>query len=440
MYKKLIKWWLTGILFYFPFVSLVLNSIKNYSILSKFVVWIDEITIVICFLIGLRELYKNKEILNRSYLIIAIPIIAFCLYGLMSGIINRNSLIITILGTFDYIKYFLVIFIYAAFFREVNDFQKIFRLLLMLAILLSGLAITEEIWALVFRYILGRDLLDPGMYLLGPPQSALGGAWRLGILKAGSIIQRSDFLGYFSLLMFTIYIFLKRKINPWIYVSLIGGILSTAARSAYSSFFLLLIMVFILRKKTQNKKLMVILVVVAIVITGFLSIILPNADNLGDTENNPFIFRDYARNAGIKIWSDSFLIGNGPGMFGGVVSMIFASKIYRYYNFNFKYMESSIGGIDQFWPQVFAEVGIIGFILFACMIMSVLVLLFKLRREAVSNDIKDLQTGLLVFLMTIYVYTLGTGFNTTGVIFPYFAFIGISLGYVTDLKRMKMYL
>lgn len=70
--------------------------------------------------------------------------------------------------------------------------------------------------------------------------------------------------------------------------------------------------------------------------------------------------------------------------------------------------------------------------------MAVLILLLKIRQEAVSNDIKDLQTGLLVFLMTIYVYTLGTGFNTTVAIFPYFAFIGISLGHVTNLTRGKM--
>jgi O-antigen ligase len=238
--------------------------------------------------------------------------------------------------------------------------------------------------------------------------------------------------------MLNIAIFLKRKINPWIYVVLIGGILSTGTRSAFASLFILLIMVFILRKKKQSKKLMAAFVVFVILITGFLSITLPNVDSLGHTKSDNFNFRDYARVKGINIWSDHFLIGVGPGMFGGVISKMFVSKVYREYNFNFEYLVAFVGGIDQYWPQLLAEIGIIGFILFICIIIAVVILLLRLRHEGDSNDIKYLQTGLLVFLITIYVYTLGTGFNTTAVIFPYFAFIGISLGYVTDLNRRKM--
>lgn len=439
MYKKLIKWWLTGILFYFPFLLLISNSTKNYRILSYLVKFIDEITIVICLLIGLRELYKNKEILKRSYLIVAVPIITFCLYGVMSGIINGNRLIITILGTFDYIKYFLVIFIYAAFFREVNDFQKIFRLLLILAIFLSGTAIIEEIWSLVFRYMLRKDLLDHSMYLFRPPPSFLEeipGVWRFGMLKAGSVIQKGDWLGYLSLLILTIAIFLKRKINPWIYGALISGILLTATRSAYASICLLLIMVFMLRKM-RTKKLVAAFVVFVMLVSVISSITLPNVDTLGLKADNIPTFRDYARDKGMNVWRDHLLMGVGPGMFGGVVSKMFVSPVYKNYEFNFGLL-TLVGSIDQYWPQLLAEVGIIGFILFVCIITAVIILLLKLKQEAVSNDIKGLQTGLLVFLMTIHVYTLGTGFNTTVAIFPYFAFIGISLGYISDLKRRKM--
>jgi O-antigen ligase len=437
MYRKIIRWWLIGILFFFPFRKVIAIYFEGINLTQiKYANYLDEFTIVLFLVPAVIELYRRNNIQYHLYLIILMPILVFCLFGLTSGIVNGNPVIVNILGTFDYVKYFFIIFIYAAYFREFSDFDKIFRFMLILAIFFSFTAIIEEAWVLVSRYILGKDILDPSMYLFRPQppsEEASLGAWRYGIYRAGSIIKKVNWLGHYSLFILTVYMFVKKKCNPYIIFLLVSGILFTVSRTSYAGL-LVMSIVFIISRKVVNRKLVLTFITIIIIAITFLGLNTSSIYKLNPRGKGVVTYRDYAAGKCIEVWKDHPFIGVGPGMFGGVVSMKFASPVYKEYNYPIGRLKS-IGGIDQFWPQVIAETGIIGLGLFVCLILALLKLLLLLRQDSIRDDIKRLLSGLLLFLFSIYISTFGRGFNEVVTMFPYFAFVGISLGSINKLKR-----
>ena len=431
------RWWLTGILFIFPFFKVIIQRFEGIHFSQiKYVTYLDEFTIVLLLLPAIRELYRNNNIQKHLYLIIPLPVFIFCLFGLMSGIVNGNPFIVSILGTIDYIKYFLIIFIYAAFFSGFSDFDKIFRYMLVLAIFFSLLAVIEEAWALVSRYILGKDILDPSMYLFrdSPPSvNQSFGSWRYGIYRAGSIIKKIDWLGFYSLFIFTLYISVRNKRNPYVLVILLSGILLSVSRSAYAGL-LAMSIVILISWKVESRKLVAISVLFIIMTFACIGFNTSYVYKLNPLGKGVATYRDWAFSKSIEIWKDHPFIGVGPGMYGGVVSRKFVSPVYKEYKFPIAKFEYYGGGLDQFWPQVMAETGIIGLVLFVLLLMALLKLLLLLKEVSRGEDMKRLLTGLLLFLLSIYVYTFGTGFNTVMIMFPYFAFVGISLSSMTRLK------
>lgn len=430
---KVIRWWLIGILFFFPFNTPLVKYFKSHHYNSSYIRYIDEITIAVLIFFAIWKLYKRKEILDNLVLILVIPLVVFFLFGLMSGIVNGNSVTITFLGTFDYIKSFLIIFIYAAFFRDIHSFKSIFRLLLIMAVIVSVLAIIQELWALFFRYILRKDILDSSMYLfrdppLSVPQSSSN--WRFGMLRTGALFINRNILGYFNLLIITIYIFTYRKIKLFVLIPLLIAIIFTVSRTTYTGLFILAVMVWIIRKY-NNKKLItasVIFIMMAIITLSFVQI---DIDRQGLEKRGAITYREYAARKCMEVWRDHPLIGAGPGMFGGVISMTYNSPLYKQYKYKMGLLKT-IGSIDQFWPQLFAETGTFGFILFAGILMALIRTLLMIKRSTVSKESKSLVTALLIFLFIVFPFTFGTGFNNVSVVFHFFAFSGMTLGYTLD--------
>lgn len=429
IYKDVISWWLTGILLFLPFQRKIVEIIKPSSkALSSFIAYLDEITTLIFLLLAIREFYKKREIPNKLSLILLLPILVFSISGFISGLLNKNSLLITALGTFDYIKNFLVIFIYAAFFREFDDFKKIFRFLLILTVFLGLIALIQELWATGFRYILREDVKNIKYLLTHELQPAL--AWRFGIYKAPSLTHNSNIFGLYSLLILSIYLFTVNKINFAVLASLFAGIFASVSRMAYAGF------AFVGGVQIFNGKKWFILLLFPVVICLFYISFFSGSD----IEEVKFIdatkdfeaksYRAYTRGKAVKIWQDHPLLGVGPGMYGGVISIKYQSPIYDKYNFQGmikEYLET-FKGIDQFWPQILAEVGIVGFACFIWLFVLLAIMLFILRRKTFSHEIKGLYTGLLTYIIVILIYTWGSGLNITENLFTYSAFVGIGLG------------
>lgn len=430
------KSWLTGMLFFIPFQDILAKKIAPWSNeLSSLISFADEITIAMFLPIAIIRIYRNREISDKLYLVLLFPIVVLGISGIISGIVNGNSQLITILGIFDYIKNFLFIFIFAVFFREVDEFKRIVHSLLMLAVFLGVIALVQELWAMGFRYILKKEV-EKILYLLTKNIYAEF-SWRMGIYRAPSLLHNQNVLGLYLLLFLTIYLHMIKKVNYAVFILLFSGIFSSVSRMVYSGF------LFIAGLQILKGRKWLILLVIPIVIFVFYMRYLPDSNvtnqlNLTDppkqdgglTLENTTSYREFAMHKSMQIWKDHPVFGVGPGMFGGTISIKFQSPVYKEYNIQTSEMffVKRFSGLDLFWPQLLAEIGIIGTLVFAGIFISLFLMLTLLKQKTSSEEMRGLLAGLKAYIIVILVYTLGASLNLTSILFTYSSFVGMALG------------
>jgi O-antigen ligase len=139
----------------------------------------------------------------------------------------------------------------------------------------------------------------------------------------------------------------------------------------------------------------------------------------------------------MEIWKDHKALGVGPGMFGGVISIVFNSPVYKEYNFSQKWYDfmKPFRSLDQFWPQIMAEMGTIGALIFAGLFISLLIIFYLRRKHASDDEEKGLFAGLMIATVYIFIYSLGSGLNMTLFLFTYSALAGMVLGYENTFNK-----
>lgn len=454
-FNKLAKFWLVCILLFLPFQYRIVEIAVQWNSVLKFILYVDEITIVIFILLAIKEIYKNWEIADKSYLYLILPIILFIIVGLSSGVFNQNSLFVTILACFDYIKYFLVIFIYAAFFKEFDAFKQIFRLLLIIGACLGGVAIIQEIWAMTSQYILREEVQGNQMLLL--INSVLGDyshyTPRLGVFRVHSFMNNSIMLGHYLLLILTIYLSVTRRLSWAVFLLLYAGIVMSVSRTVYAGFVFLMIVQIIWYRRRMLIAAVTPMLIVLLLLFSLQDINISNSYDLpwqtgleinsidwekdfnDESKEDTYIkesqmsFRKYTRQKGVEIWKDHPLLGVGPGYFGSIISLKTYSPIYKEYNL--ASVMTNIrkwSGLDQFWPQVLAETGMIGIMSFVGLFISLFITGLILRHNSVSYEINGLFSAMLTYIIIIIIYTMGSGLNITPILFTFFALVGMGFG------------
>jgi len=446
-FTNIIRLWLTCILLFIPFQHKIFLIIKSWNIeLANRFNLLDELTVVILLplaIIDLYKSYKKREISIRAYLIILFPILAVCLSGFISGVLNENSLLITSHGIFSYIKFFLVIFIYAAFFREFNKFQRIFCIMLIVAICIGIVAIIYELYAMYYRYILEYDprnansIIDKILIFVIGKGLRMGEniqpwGWRFGIYRTASFMVQHNLLGFYSLFILTIYLYVVKKVNFASFFLIFAGIFVSVSRVAYLCFALLAGLQIL-----KGRRWLIILLIPILLFLLYI-FFLSNFNILSDDMNIPeevkpgetisgqiISYREYARSKALEVWKDYPVWGAGPGMFGSDVAVKYVSPLYEKYN-ALELLEFRT--LDQFWPQSLAEMGVIGTAAFAGLLISLLVTFLISRQQATTAEIKGLFTGLALFTIFIVFLTFGSSLNIVSILFPYCAFAGMGLG------------
>ncbi|MDA8092029.1 MAG: O-antigen ligase family protein [Nitrospiraceae bacterium] len=458
MFRKLSRVWLAGILLFVPFqMMLAERTVWGFN-------YLYQITIVLFFPIAIGRLYRERGLFRGSLVFFSVPLLAVAVSGAISGLINRNPLFVTTLGIFDYVKNFLVIFIYAAFFTEADEWQKILNYLLVIGAALGAVAFLQEIWALNFHYLFDYNIYHTDNYILRslPAESwKMMDFWRLGIYRASSLMDHPDALGLYCLLLLFIYLSARKEINPLLFFLLYTGVFVGVSRMVYAGFMLLAGVQFF-RGRRWIAAFSVPIIVLMFFMSGLpdldVSHLLKgdireggikifqvlhtgvkkkeiNAEEITNEEEEAKLgawdFREYARDKAMKIWSDSPVLGAGPGMFGGVISVMFNSPVYKKYGFSqqwYDYMKP-FRSLDQFWPQALAELGAEGTLVFAGFLLSILVCLSFLGKRSRQADARGLFAGLAGACLLIFVYTMGSGLNEASFLFTYCAFVGMALGY-----------
>jgi hypothetical protein len=432
------RWWLTGMLFFIPFQHRIYEITQHWSKeLATGINRLDEMTLLIFLPLSIGENYSSRSY-NPFYFLILFPVLILISTGFISGILNGNPLLTTVHGILDYVKSFLIIFIYAAFFKEFKEFKKIFLGLLIITVLLGIVAFMQEIWATYSVYMLEKDIHDPSVYLLNAIAASLSNSyiataeadnWRFGLYRVASLLSHYNLLGLFSLFILTFYLYTARKMNFMIFLAVFMGILFSISRVAYAGF------LFLIGLKISKRWRMLIILVIFLFVVSYLYILFfqdfdpsNRFGNLTFQEESSDLekFRRLAMNKSMEVWKDYPFWGAGPGMFGGAVAFKYHSPVYEEYNF-FQIL-TFIYSLDQFWPQLLAEMGIIGAVTFAALLISIFITFLILGQRIASDEIKGLFNGLAVFTVIFVIYTFGGNLNNVSILYPYCAFVGIGLG------------
>ncbi len=426
---RLLRWWLIAVLIYILFqfrINQVLTSLNLYYLVSFFNK-IDELTIIAFLPITFLRLLNDKE-RHRLYIVLSLPLIAFTIAGIFSGFINNNPLKITLLGTFSYVKFFFLIFIYAGFFNEMEDLKRLYRVFLTIAIVLVFVAFLQEGWTLYARYVLGSNINDSDTYLISSLFKRFThldiseiGNWRWGIYRTPSLLSHYNLFGLFCLFILSMRLFSENKKNL-VLALLISGVLLSVSRTAYIG------LLFVLLVRVFNKKgWYVALSLLFIALTLFLSAEIGSKVSEAEIQKqgsylvrqNKLSFREYSNFIALQVWKDYPLLGVGPGMFGGDVAYKYKSPLYEEYNFYEIYRQ--VKSLDQLWPQLLAEMGVIGCVAFVELIITIFILL--LIKE--DDDQKGYLRGLGAYMVVFLIYTFGNNLNNPALLYPYCAFIGM---------------
>jgi hypothetical protein len=223
-----------------------------------------------------------------------------------------------------------------------------------------------------------------------------------------------------------------------VFLVLIAGIFVSVSRMAYAG---LLIVSGAHWLRNKSKRMLMLIIMIPVLLVMFKLSLLwdlnimgqarvsESGSHISETENNIISYREYSKNKAMTIWKDHPFWGVGPGMFGAIVSVKTKSYIYELYAFREgRNLLERWNSIDQFWPIVMAEIGIIGTMGYAAIFIILYAVLFLSAKRAVSQESKGLFAGLQVFQLVILIYSIGNIINIPQVIFPFFAFVGMGLG------------
>jgi len=370
----------------------------------KPLLYVDEVFVVIFFyLLSLYFLVIAK--IDKLIFPFLKVLVIFAGVGLISGLINGNSMLVTSLGIFDYLKNFIFIFVGYYFFNSRKLLMTLYNILLFVSLILVGVAIFQEL-----------------LFLLGKTAT---GIIRFGLLRTPSLVGHPNMFGLYIFLFFTLRLFVKRKID-FINFLLLLGIFLSLSRFVWVSTIIVLIIY-----SWQNKKIKNFLIILSLLVVFFIFALPYFFRHSSQELFSESFYRGYALLKSLEVWKDHKVLGAGPGMWGGVVSIIFKSPLYERYNFSdhwFKTYLQRIHSLDQFYPQLLAETGVIGFIIF----IIFLYLLYKIPKQ-ISFKVKDsflrnFLKALSLVSIGLTLYLFGSGLNLSHFLITYSIFLGMSLG------------
>lgn len=383
------------------------QNLSKWLNLSK-VLWVDEFIVSVAFtLFLLILLYLGRIVKVGARILLCLLILG--VVGILSGLINNNGLLITINGTFDYLKNFLLIPIFCLLSIQRKNAERAYFALNRLALFLCLVAIGQEI-----AFFAGLPL---------EKVFAIHRDYRIGLLRTPSLMGHPNIFGLYALLFFILDFSIHRRMRWQNFILMIGVFLSLS-RMVWVAF---LAGLFLLLIQGKSRKMVGLFTLVALIMAVVIPLFYVQTSIEIGSEN---YFRGYTFSKSMEIWKDHPIFGVGPGMYGGVVSFFFNSPVYEQYNFSKRWLEfsSSIHSLDQFWGQLLAEMGVLGTIIFLVLIY----LLWKVPlRASVSKEdvfLKRMLSGLSVISISLFAYLFGSSLNLTAFLLTYSALFGLYLG------------
>lgn len=376
--------------------------------------YLDEMFI----LISLVALLTFKAVSRGKYSLRLFPfslwILSFVYSCFFLIIINNVPLLQGVVGCFDYVKNIVVIFIFAWLFYTRKSFFSAVNLLILLTVFLGIVGISAELVALFTGKGIGLFVAESGQ--------------RFGMYRVHSLVGKGswNYLGIYATLIFFLARALKKhEPRANIYFVIIGVLIFlTFSRQAWLSFFILL---FLQSKKKLLVSMILLFILANILIYSSSFLEVSNMDIRLDQEK---YFRYFTFLQSLQLFQESPLTGVGPGMFGGVVSVMFQSPVYDSWPIWFRDYVYNIRSVDLFWPSLLADTGIIGTFFFCMIFVSLYRFIRKASiyfRDAGEFVLADIGRVLYLYIFALAIMAFVAGFNSALVTYSYFALVGMYL-------------
>ena len=307
-------------------------------------------------------------------------------------------------GYYYLYHFFPIVFFGFLNFNEI-DIKNIYKILHWLALFFCFFAIIQEV------------IYSPGF--------PIGDEVRFGIFRTPSLMGNSNLFGLYAVLFFMLDFSLYRKIR-WQNIVFLVGIFLSVSRMAWLS--LILCFLFLIM---QNKKRSVKVLIFTICFILIIVLIMLFGTHTLDEWSNEGYYRGYVMSKSLEIWRDSPILGVGPGMYGGVISVIFNSSIYNKYQFSQHWYDYGLKGfhsLDNFWFQCLGELGIIGIIIFIILLVALYQVARVESNKSKNGFRKKILQGFSTIPILLFVYLFGSGLNFTPILLTYSILLGLVLG------------
>ncbi len=398
-YRSILRHIIFVFLLFIPFQRIIFSYLKLPQVFN----WSDEIFITVIVISGL---FYIKEINKLAFQFLS----ALAIFGVIcsiTGLMNGNPIFVTLLGVFDYLKNFLVIPFIGIFISKKEHLFSLYRLLHALALFFCIVAVIQFF-----------------CHLAGVPLSLLGEVYslrRLGFLRVSSLLGHPNIFGFYTLLFFIIDINLYRRLR-WQNVLFSLGIFLCTSRMVWAAYAASLVL-YLLPGKIRWTKLKPAISVGIIVSIVVLYIVMTSTGYAHE-------YRVYTFIKGLKIFGEHPVWGVGPGMYGGIISLMFNSPLYETYAFSSYWYNQlqAYRSLDQFWIQSLVELGLSGTLIFLFLLFLLHYLASQGSRRARNESfISRFNEALAYMPMVVGIYLLGCGLNHAAFLLTYTALLGMAI-------------
>lgn len=127
----------------------------------------------------------------------------------------------------------------------------------------------------------------------------------------------------------------------------------------------------------------------------------------------------------LRVASDHWLLGVGPGRFGGTVAYLTNSPIYEQYGFQ---RTRSITSINLFWLHILGEVGILGLAAFLWLMVQATIAVWRAHRHGAHQQWWGISAGVfgMIFAMSVATF-FGNALEVDSLSAPFWALVGIAV-------------
>jgi hypothetical protein len=370
------------------------------------------LSIAVVFLI--KNSFNNLKTITINVLIVIL-----FLFGLLSGIVNKNPLLTTFLGVIWVFK--SLVALYVGYNLAFNDKQR------------------NSVLRLLYKISLLTALFTGIQILYGPLNPFFNGVFN----PFGFVLTSSGLNGFmdnpnkngFMLLFGFLYVLISKvKYGRLLAAIFIIEIFFVQSRQIIIVLVLILLYYFITIRKNHVQVLVIFLGLVMGVLLFKDSLFHRFAHEIPRILDTGNYFRVKALKIGFDVLKDNMLVGSGPGTFGGIVAHLTNSPVHENYNLfehwsAYKNLDIVPVTIDMYWPHLFVEIGVIGMVIFMALYIKIHEKL-KERSNESSNFIR------ILFIVVCVMGFFSMSLESSYLVYPIFILIGIEIKCIKNERKV----